>query len=104
MIVEGYVLLHPECMKEKNGAHHIVAGSYETEEQRLIRTDRQCLGCAQTRRDDIHIPPYWFIGCDSEQIRERLERLQGFGAALCPGCAEKLLAPAAGRQAKPQCA
>ena len=90
MLVEGYVLLQPECMNEESGAHHIVAGSYETEEQRLARVDRQCLGCSQTRRDDIHVPPYRFIGYEPEQIRARLERLQRSGAALCPGCAEKL--------------
>ena len=91
MLVEGYVLAQPGCMDEEGGgAHHIVAGSYETEEQRLVRTDRQCLGCPQTLREGVHIPPYQFIGFDQDQIRARLERLRRSGAALCAGCAEKL--------------
>ena len=87
MLVEGYVLVKPECMDGESGTHHIVAGSYETEEQCLARVDRQCIGCPQTRRDDIHIPPYQFIGYDPEQIRARLERLRRSGATLCAGCA-----------------
>lgn len=90
MLVEGYVLVQPDCMDGASDAHHVVAGSYETEEQRLVRTDRQCLGCPQTRREGIHIPPYQFLGYDEDQIRARLERLRHSGATLCAGCAKKL--------------
>ena len=86
MLVEGYVLVHPEGMDGKSGDHHIVAGSYETEEQCLARLDRQCIGCRLTRLDDLHIPPYQFIGYDKEQIRARLERLRQSGATVCAGC------------------
>jgi hypothetical protein len=90
MLVEGYVLVRPEEINENDGAHHVVAGSYETEEQRLVDVGRQCLGCRQTR-NEAHVSPYQFIGYDPERIRERLERLRRSGAVLCAGCARKLI-------------
>ena len=93
MLVKGYVLVRPDCMDGESVDHHIVAGSYETEEQCLAHIDRQCIGCQQTRRGNVHIPPYQFIGYEQEQISARLERLRCSGATLCAGCAEKLAVP-----------
>ena len=89
MLEKGFVLVQPEGVKEEDGAHHVVAGDYETEEQHLMNVDSQCL-CGRERRGDIHIPAYQFIGCDPVRIRARLDRLQRSGAVLCATCNENV--------------